>query len=95
MKFFEQPHVLNGNDGLIGKSFYESDLFFGKWINFLSTNKNRSNRNTFPHERYGKLSAITFSPNSGLKDFRKLSRGYRQQILNMDRLTLENGSARY
>src|SRR5262245_14691991 len=95
LDLFEQTDVFDSDHSLIGESFYDSELFFGKRIKFISTNKNRSNRNTFTHERDSKLSAITFSFNSGLKDLRKLSRRYRQQILNMDRLTLDNGPARY
>ena len=94
-QLLEQPCVFDRNDRLSGEGFYESDLFFGERINFDSTNKNRSNRNTFAHEWDSKLGSITFSLNASLNDLWKLSRGYRQQVLNMDWLPLDNGSACY
>src|SRR5262245_25414094 len=38
LKFFEQPHVLNGNDGLVGESLQKSDLFIRERPDLLSAN---------------------------------------------------------
>src|SRR5262249_22317779 len=94
LKFFEEAHVFNRDHGLIRESFEKSDLFLDERINFPSANENRSNRGTFAHQRDSKLGSITFTELDDLRDLRELSRSYRQQILNMDRLTFENGSAR-
>src|SRR5262245_793349 len=40
LQFLEQPHVLNRDDGLIGESFEESDLFFCKRTNLSSPDHN-------------------------------------------------------
>src|SRR5262249_53609127 len=34
LQLFEQPYVLNGDDGLVCKSLEKGDLFFGKRMNF-------------------------------------------------------------
>ena len=47
LDFFEQPHVLDSDDGLIGKGFEESDLLFRKRTNFRAANVDHANRNTF------------------------------------------------
>ena len=95
LQFLKQPDVFDRDHGLVGECFKKSDLLVGERIDCGTTNKNRSNRNTFPHQWHSKLGSITYSFNAGLEDLRKLSRGYRQQILNMDWLTVDNGSASY
>ena len=44
----EQPHVLDGDDGLICKGFEKRDLLVGERSDFRAANQDRSNRNTFP-----------------------------------------------
>src|SRR5215831_6671202 len=95
LNLFEEADVLDSDDRLVRESFEKSDLFLCERINFPSANENRSNRGTFAHQRDSKLGSITFTELDDLRDLRELSRSYRQQILNMDRLTFENGSARY
>ena len=33
LEFLEQPHVLDGDDGLVGESFKKLNLLIGKWSN--------------------------------------------------------------
>src|SRR5262249_39447557 len=75
------------------ESFYESDLLFSEGINFGSTNENRSNSNIFAHQWHSELGSISFNGDRG--ELWKLTRGYGHRILNMDWLTLNNGSACY
>ena len=38
IQFFKQPHVLDGDDGLIGKGLEQLDLFFGERSDFRAAN---------------------------------------------------------
>ncbi len=51
LEFFEQAHVLDGDDRLIGKSLEKRDLLFGKRSNFLAADRDDSNRNTLSQQR--------------------------------------------
>ena len=46
-EFFEQPHVLDGDYGLIGERLKERDLFVSKRSNFPSPNVDCADRNAF------------------------------------------------
>ena len=48
--FFEllkETNILDGDDGLIGESFEQSDLTFGEWLNFSAVNNNRADQIIF------------------------------------------------
>src|SRR5690348_10017837 len=45
LQFFEQPHVLDRDDGLIGKGFEKRDLFFREGTDLCTAYMNRSDRN--------------------------------------------------
>jgi hypothetical protein len=47
----EQPHVLNGNDCLIGESFHQFNLPVSKRLNKVAPNRKDSDRRIFPQER--------------------------------------------
>src|SRR5262249_45678725 len=94
LQFFERPNILDRDHGLVGKGLQKSYLLVGEMIDCGTTNENRSNRNTFAHQWYSKLGSVSFI-HAGLWDLRKFSRSYRRQILNVDGLTLDNGSAGY
>ena len=51
LQFLEQPHVLDGDDRLIGEGFQQRDLFVRKRTDFRAANMNRPNRNTFAQQR--------------------------------------------
>src|SRR5262249_13780827 len=42
LELLEQPHVLDGDDGLVGKGFEQADLFLGKWAHLESPDDDRS-----------------------------------------------------
>ena len=42
-QFLEKADVLDGDHGLVREGFEESDLFFGEWPDFLSSNYDTSN----------------------------------------------------
>src|SRR5262249_58615049 len=47
LQFFEQPHVLDGNYGLVGKGLKQSDLLVGEWTNLRAANRDSPDGNTF------------------------------------------------
>ena len=51
LQFLEQPHVLDGDDGLGRKGFQQSDLFIGEWVDFDSTNENHTDRTALAKQR--------------------------------------------
>ena len=57
LEFFEQPHVLDGDHGLVGEGFEKSDLLFGEWADLRSADVNCPDRNTFAQQRRGQNSA--------------------------------------
>src|SRR5215510_9313052 len=48
LEFFEEAHVLDGDNSLVGEGLQEFDLFVCEWPHFESTNQNRPDGNTFP-----------------------------------------------
>ena len=50
LDLFEQPHVLDGDDGLVGEGFEKSDLFFGERTNFRAANYDCANGNAFSEQ---------------------------------------------
>ena len=51
LEFFEQPDVLDGDDGLIGKGFEKSDLLLRERTNFRSANHDRADRHPLAQQR--------------------------------------------
>src|SRR5215471_957924 len=45
----EQPHVLNGNSGLVSECCRQLDLFFGEWMNSGTNHCEYADRNSFAH----------------------------------------------
>ena len=43
LQFLEQPHVLDGDDGLVGEGLKQRHLLFGKRLDLRSTNGNHPN----------------------------------------------------
>ena len=50
LQFFEQPHVLDGDDSLSGKGFEKCDLFVRERTHFRAANLNHANRITFAQQ---------------------------------------------
>jgi hypothetical protein len=55
----EQPHVLDGDDGLIRKIRDQLDLLVGKWANLLAVDGDRADQFAFLEHRDGNLSSCT------------------------------------
>ncbi len=53
-QFLEQPHVLDGDHGLVGEGFKELDLLIGKRTNFRSADDDRTDGNTLAQQWCGK-----------------------------------------
>ena len=51
LQFFEQSHVLDGDDRLVGEGLEKPDLLFREGTDFGATNINRPDGNTFTEER--------------------------------------------
>src|SRR5262245_38025703 len=51
LEFFEQPHVLDGDDSLVCKGLQKGNLFLGKRSNLGSTDRNSPDGNTLTHKR--------------------------------------------
>ena len=49
LEFFEQPHVLDGDDGLVGEGFKKGNLLFGERSDFRAANINHPQRAAVPH----------------------------------------------
>ena len=47
LEFFEQSDVFDRDHRLVSESFEKRYLFFSKWADFLSTNDNATDWNTF------------------------------------------------
>src|SRR5262249_48517551 len=86
---FEQSYILDGDYRLICKCLEERYLLLGERIDYRTSNKNGPNWNLFAQEWHSKYGSITFSF-GGSPELRKLSRGYGQQILYVDYLTVDH-----
>jgi hypothetical protein len=42
LQLLEQPHVLNGDDGLVREGLQEIDLFFREWLNLCASERDHS-----------------------------------------------------
>ena len=56
LDFLEQPHVLDGDDGLISEGLEKSDLLFREWSDLRAANQNRSDG--IPSRSNGVASAV-------------------------------------
>src|SRR6185437_9133690 len=56
---FEQAHVLDRNDGLVGKGLKKFDLTISERADLHSTNRNRADRDAFAEQRRGQHSPKT------------------------------------
>ena len=54
LKLLEQPHVLDGDHGLVGKGLEESYLLFRERLDYQPANNNYADGNTLTQQRYSK-----------------------------------------
>ena len=94
LEFLEQPHVLDGDHGLVGEGFKQLDLLFGKGSNFGAANHDRPNGNTFTQQRRGKNTSET--PAACCAVVLPGTRSHLcQDIVNVNRLPVDHGPADY
>src|SRR5262249_41442009 len=91
LDFLEEPHILDGDDRLVGEGFEEFDLFFSKRSNFLAADCDHSDRNTLSQQWRTKCSSHPRNWLSGLivGELRQLC----CNVMNVYRLAVDHGSA--
>ena len=57
LQFLEQPHVLDGDHGLVGEGFEKGDLFLRERTDLRSANHNRPDGNTLAEQWRSKNSS--------------------------------------
>src|SRR5262245_37927661 len=75
LDLLEEPHVLDGDDRLIGKSFEKRDLLVREWPKFWPTEMDYVNHDIFSHERYGEDSEGKSAHASANVDYVGIFRG--------------------
>ena len=93
LEFFEQPHVLDGDHRLIGEGFEQRDLFIGERSE-PRIGEAEWRRSATPSRSNGTARAVRVPVTcwTGL-GFRILGIEQRQNIINVNRLAVDNGSA--
>src|SRR5262249_5347680 len=81
LQFLEQPHILDGDDRLVGEGFEELDLLIRERPDRLSPDNDHSNGDTFPEHRNSEYGPET----ADFLSLRPLIIGVRQNIVNMNR----------
>ena len=66
----KQPHILDGNDGLVRKGLEKVDLRFRERANLVTTNLDVANRNIFSKQGNAEGGSMTALPREGTA-FRK------------------------
>ena len=93
LQFFEQPHVLDGDDGLIGEGFEKLDLFIGR-TDEPPCGESESPRWRMPSRSNGVASSVRTPmtlPKATLPEIR--SRLLPLDVMDMNRLPVKNRSA--
>src|SRR5262249_44193298 len=49
LQFLEQPHVFDGDYGLVGEGLQKVNLLVGEWTDLGTADQNRANCGSFPH----------------------------------------------
>ena len=71
LQFFEQPHVLDGDHGLVGEGLQQSDLLLGEWADFGAPDQNNADRTPFALQRGDQYGSNTL-PVQGNLNIREL-----------------------
>src|SRR5262245_36341258 len=58
LQLLEQPHVLDGNDGLVGERLEQRDLLIRELPYLLPAKEERSDRHAFPEKRYSEAGSM-------------------------------------
>src|SRR5262245_48150320 len=92
LDLLEQPHILDGDNRLIGKGLEKSDLLFRKRPYFGSADLNRADGNSFTKQRRNKNRARACNLLARL-GFLVLRFKLWHDIMNMNRLAVDDRSA--
>src|SRR3990170_4794321 len=90
LQFFEQPHVLDGDDGLIGESFEKSDLLIGERADVRSADMNCADRQAFAKQWRDQNSSNLAGPKA-IRKFGARLRG--QNVMDVHGLSVDHCSA--
>ena len=88
LDLFEQPHVLDGDHSLIGKSFKQFDLFICEGKHLRTANIDRTNGHTFTKQRGDEHRACSGEPLAFIR-FRVFSFDFCCQVVNMGRFPVD------
>ena len=91
-EFLEQPHVFDGDDGLIGEGFEKCDLFFGERTNFGPADHDRADGNTFTQQRHSEQSSDA-QPLMDALHVRTILFALGHHVVNVHDPAFENGTA--
>src|SRR5262249_7308370 len=70
LQFLKEPHVLDGDDGLVGEGLEQGDIRLRKPSGFTSGNGDGADRHPFTHHRHGEPASIATRPRALLRRFR-------------------------
>src|SRR3974390_2663261 len=59
LHFIKQSHVLDRDDGLIGKRLHQLNLLISKWLYFIAPKRDRANGLALPEQRNGQGCSVT------------------------------------
>ena len=90
---FEQPHVLDGNSGLVGEGFEKSNVRLLERSYFGPADQDSTERATFANERHGKDGAVP-KPDRIIPPERELATGI-EEVGDVKRLQIANGVAHH
>src|SRR5215813_4555635 len=93
LDFLEQPHIFDGDDSLVSESLEKRDLFICERSDLHTSNENSPNRNTFA-QQWNSESRPSTPLFRGLPEI-PVHFAFLQDVVNMYRLPVENGSANY
>src|SRR5262252_10619470 len=92
LQLIEQPHVLDGDDRLVGKGFEEQDLLARERTYLLSANLDSPNGDAFSQQRCRKYGPNTRESLSRF-GFREFGFELCEKVMDMDRVPVDHGPA--
>src|SRR5512145_445368 len=91
LEFLEQPHVLDGNHGLVGEGLEQSDLLVSEGLDLSASERDRTDSFALAQERNAQSGAVT-KLLGGRAAFGKLVH-LRLEIRRLNRLPIKNSAS--
>ena len=91
LEFLEQPHVLDGDDRLVGEGFEKPNLLFSERFHFCTPDENRSDGNTFSEKWCAEHGAAPITGGTRFREWKFLVQVC-LYIVNMDEPSVDHGS---